>query len=231
MTKKHGLMFRDTACGDHHCPPTVLVCGYLSQFKSYLIFPLISYEWILISFPEELHFCRTSENPQDIWKYNRDGRQKKFSFYLAKLISGNWINLDLERRFRLLIFFFKLEKPWETGGEMIPPPILFWLFRHAESVSEETGHVLISWELPLGVFWQFILRDSCQHGGISSGGEAGGDPHQGSVGVHGGARVGRHLWLQCKMQQRKKKKKGDVILAQNLKTTSIWYQASSEPWY
>lgn len=73
-------------------------------------------------------------------------------------------------------------------------------------------HLLISWELPFWIFWQFILWDSCQHWSISIGGETSSYSHQRCVGVHGGARVCRHLLWEYKMQNE------DVILVQLLQT-------------
>lgn len=64
---------------------------------------------------------------------------------------------------------------------------------------------LVSGKLPLGVLWKFILRDARQHGGVGRGGQAGGDPHQWGVGVHGGARLSRNLDT--------KRKDAGVILA------------------
>lgn len=74
------------------------------------------------------------------------------------------------------------------------------------------SYSLISRKLPFGIFWQLVLRDPRQHGGVCSWREASCNPHQWGVGVHGGAGLSRNLDTKCKDT--------DVILAPPEKTGS-----------
>lgn len=104
------------------------------------------------------------------------------------------------------------------------------LRRRNRGIQLKTIHSLISGELPFWIFWQFILRNSCQHWSISIGGEAGGYPHQRCVGVHGGAGVCRHLFIR-NQDAKRRCNFGSIIanwLYTETKPVEKWYWATEK---